>query len=101
MGLRLWEFFKGPLARRQARLLMSFSGINLLFMEDYAPLAFLGIGLWWLHICVIGFIFLIDPFWMSMFFRLRGAHTCFNHVYVQHEITFLLQLERCTLFFRV
>jgi hypothetical protein len=41
MGLRLWEFFKSPLARRQARLLISFNGINLLFMEDYAPLAFL------------------------------------------------------------
>jgi hypothetical protein len=26
-------------------------------------------------ICALGFIFLIDPFWRNMFFKLRGAHT--------------------------
>jgi hypothetical protein len=40
------------------------------------------LGFWWLHICVIGFIFSIDFFWRNMFFKLRGVPTCFNHVYV-------------------
>ncbi len=41
MGLRSWEFFYGPLIRSQARLPISFGGISLLSMEDYAPFAFL------------------------------------------------------------
>jgi hypothetical protein len=40
MGPRSWESFQGPLARCQVRLLISFSGIGLLFMEDYASLLF-------------------------------------------------------------
>jgi hypothetical protein len=42
MGLGSWESFQGPIAKCQVRLLISFSGINLLFMEDYAPFAFQG-----------------------------------------------------------
>jgi hypothetical protein len=40
MGPRLWEFFLSPLARHQVRLSISFSGINLFLMEDYAPSTF-------------------------------------------------------------
>ncbi len=36
-----------------------------------------------------------------MFFRLRWAHTYFSHSYVQHEMTFLLQLGRCNLLLKV
>ncbi len=42
MGLGSWEFFQGPLMRRHAQLLISFGGIGLIFMEDYAPYAFIG-----------------------------------------------------------
>jgi len=41
MGPRSWESFQGPLARHQIRLSISFGGIGLLFMEDYAPFVFL------------------------------------------------------------
>jgi hypothetical protein len=41
MGLRSWESFQGPLARRRDQLPISFSGISLLFMEDCAPFSFL------------------------------------------------------------
>jgi hypothetical protein len=41
MGLELWEFFQGPLAKCQAQLLLSFGGIGILFMEDCAPSIFL------------------------------------------------------------
>jgi hypothetical protein len=42
MGLRSWESFQGPLMRRQVQLLISFSGIGLLFMENCAPSTFIG-----------------------------------------------------------
>ncbi len=38
----------------------------------------------------LGFIFSIDPFWRSMFIKLKGTHTFFNHVYVQCETAFPL-----------
>jgi hypothetical protein len=41
MGPGLWESFQGPLARCQARLLISFGGVGLLSMEDCAPFTFL------------------------------------------------------------
>jgi hypothetical protein len=41
MGPQSWEFFQGPLVKRQARLLISFGGISFLFMEDYVPSIFL------------------------------------------------------------
>ncbi len=41
MGIKSWESFQGPLIRHHAQLLISFSGICLLFMEDYAPSVFL------------------------------------------------------------
>ncbi len=41
MGLGSWESFQGPLARRHARLPISFGGISLFSMEDCAPSAFL------------------------------------------------------------
>ncbi len=42
MDLGSWESFQGPLARRQAQLPISFGGIGILSMENYAPSAFLG-----------------------------------------------------------
>ncbi len=42
MGLGLWESFHNPITRRQTRLPISFGGMNLLSMEDYAPATFLG-----------------------------------------------------------
>ncbi len=36
-----------------------------------------------------------------MFFRLKGAHIRFSHVYVQCEMSFLLQLRRYTLLLKV
>jgi len=42
MGPCSWESFQGPLMRRQTRLLISFGGIALLSMVDYAPFTFLG-----------------------------------------------------------
>jgi hypothetical protein len=37
MGTRLWESIRGPLARCQVRLPISFGGIGILSMEDCAP----------------------------------------------------------------
>ncbi len=101
MGLGSWEFFRGLFSRCHVQLLISFSGIGLLSKENCAPSTFLGSWVLMAHICVLSFVFLIDPFWRSMFLRLRGAHTCFNHVYVQLEMTFLLHLRRCTFLLRV
>ncbi len=42
MGLGSWESFQDPLTRYQVRLQISFSGISLFSMEDYAPFVFLG-----------------------------------------------------------
>jgi hypothetical protein len=42
MNLGSWEFFQGPLMRRHARLLISFSGISILSIENYAPSVFPG-----------------------------------------------------------
>jgi hypothetical protein len=42
MGLGSWESFQSPLTRHHAQLSISFGGICFLFMEDYAPFAFLG-----------------------------------------------------------
>ncbi len=42
MGLRLWEFFQNPLARRQAWLPISFGDIGFLSMKDYAPFVLIG-----------------------------------------------------------
>ncbi len=42
MGPGFWEFFQGPLVKRQAWLPIYFGGISLLSMEDCAPSTFLG-----------------------------------------------------------
>jgi len=42
MGLGLWDSIQGPLARCQVWLLIFFGGIGVLYMEVYAPSAFLG-----------------------------------------------------------
>jgi len=66
-------------------------------MKDCAPSVFLKmlVRISWalavLYLC-FRFIFFIDLFWRSMFPRLKGAHICFNHVYVQREMAFLLRL---------
>jgi len=57
----------------QVQLLIFFGGIDLLSMEDCAPSTFL--QSWALVICVISFIYLIDPFWRSMLFKLGGGGT--------------------------
>jgi hypothetical protein len=41
MDPRLWESFQGPIMKHHVRLPISFSGINLLYMEDFAPFSFL------------------------------------------------------------
>jgi hypothetical protein len=33
----------------------------------------------------------------NIFLRFKGAHTYFNHAYVQHQMAFFLQLGKCTL----
>jgi len=33
--------------------------------------------------------------------QVEGAHTCFNHTYMQHEMACLLQLEKCTFLLKV
>jgi hypothetical protein len=53
-------------------------------------LLFKGVGFEWFYICALNFVFLIDTFWRNMFLKLNGAHTCFNHAYMQCEMTFLL-----------
>ncbi len=96
-----WEFIQRSLMGYQAQLPISFGGINLLFMENYAPYAFLGnLALVALYLCSKFPIF-NKPFWKSMFFKLKEVHTSFNHAFMQFEIVFLPQLERCTLFLRV
>jgi hypothetical protein len=42
MGPRSWESIQGPLMRHQAQLPISFGGIDLLFMENYAQSDVLG-----------------------------------------------------------
>jgi hypothetical protein len=42
ISLESWESIQGPLTRHQERLPISFRGISLLFMEDYAPFVILG-----------------------------------------------------------
>jgi len=76
-GSRIVESFQGLLVRCQAQLSISFGGIGFLFMEDYAPSIFLGSS-------ILATLYLCS--------RLSGrrAHICFNHVYVQHGMTFLL-----------
>ncbi len=82
MGPGSWEFFQGPLVRHQVQLPISFGGMGLFSMEDYASLLFQGVALQWLHICALSFIFLTNSSWRNMIFKLKGAHTCFNHVYM-------------------
>ncbi len=80
MGPGSLESIQGPLAGRQTRLPISFGGIYFfLSMEDCAPFAF--IKSWALvapYLCP-SFVSLINLFWRSMFIRLKGAHTSFNH----------------------
>ncbi len=64
-------------------------------------LLFQGVGFWRLHICVSGFVFFINPFWKSMFHRLKKAHTSFSHPFMRLEMTFLPQLKKCTLLLKV
>jgi len=47
MGLGSWESFQGPLTRPQARLLISFGGINIFLYGELCPICFfkdLGFG---------------------------------------------------------
>ncbi len=68
--------------RHEIRLSISFGGIGHLSMED-CPICFSKeLGFWLFCICVLDFVFSIDPFWRSMFLRLRGAHISFNHAFV-------------------
>jgi len=74
--------------RHRARPPISFGGIGLFSMEDCAPSTFL--RSWVLVGPYLCFKFSIDPFWKSVFFKLRGAHTYFNHAYVQRKMAFLM-----------
>ncbi len=59
-------------------------------MEDFAPSKFL--GSWALVIPYLCFKFLIfDRFILEKYiFQVKGAYTCFNHAYMQHEMAYLL-----------
>jgi hypothetical protein len=65
------------------RLLSEASSLTTNILWWYRPfmphLLFQGIRL---YICALSSVFLIDLFWRSMFFRLKGVPTCFNHVYM-------------------
>jgi hypothetical protein len=39
--------------------------------------------------------------WRNMFIRLKVAHICFSHVYVQCQMAFFIQLGKCTLLLKV
>jgi len=82
MGLGLYGSFHGPLAKRQAWLSISFGGIGISTMEDCAPSSFLRSWvLVVLYLCSRFCIF--DKLVMERyFFKLKGAHTCFNHAYM-------------------
>jgi len=68
-------------------------------MEDYAPSAF--IGSWVLVVPYLCYRFCIfdRPILEECFLRLKKAHSCFSHVYMQRDMTSLVQLGRCTFFF--
>jgi hypothetical protein len=90
MGLGSWEYFQDPLMRHHVRLSISFGGIGLLSMEKCALSIFL--GSWVLvapylcsRFCIFHRLFLEE-----YIFKLKGAHTCFNHIYVQREMAFLM-----------
>ncbi len=90
----LWVQGHGSLFKTPQRSIrpnyQSFLVVQAFYLWKIVPhLLFQGIGLWWLYICALGFVFLINPFWKSMFLNLRGAHTSFNYVFVQLEIIFL------------
>jgi len=90
MGLGSWESFQGPLMRCRAWLMISLNGISLFFMEDYAQIFFL--GNWALvatYLCYKLHIFYI-PILEYYVSQVERAHTCFSHVYVKCEMTFLL-----------
>ncbi len=73
MHPRSWESIQGPLMGYHVQLLIYFHGISLLSIKKLCPIYFSkGIRLWF-HICVLSFVFFIDPFWKSMFFRLKGG----------------------------
>ncbi len=82
MGPGLCESFQGPLTKRRAQLPISFGGIGLFSMEDCTPFSFL--GSWALVVPYLCFKFCIfdKPVLERYFFKLKGAHTCFNHAYV-------------------
>jgi hypothetical protein len=79
MGPRLWESFQDPLTKHHARLLISFSGINLFFTKDFAPFSFLwSWALVVLYLCSRFYIF-DRPILEEYVYQVEGAHTCFNH----------------------
>jgi hypothetical protein len=59
-----------------------FRGIIYFFMEDCAPFTFLVNWALMVSYLCSRFCISIDPFWGSMFFKLKAAPTCFNHTYV-------------------
>ncbi len=83
----LWVQGHGNLfrARHHAQLQISFGGISLLFMEDYAPSTFL--GNWALVVLYLCFSFHIFNRFISksMFFKLKGGphifQSCFHIVW--------------------
>ncbi len=80
--------------------LIYFGDVGFLFMEDCAPFAFLvSWALVALYLCFRFYIF--DRFWKSMFLGLvGGGPTYSSHVYMQREMTFLLQLGNCIIFLK-
>ncbi len=68
-------------------------------VESIKEFGGVSIGLWWLCICVLGFVFSTSLFWKDMFFKLKGAHICFSHAYVQYKMAFFFIPKEIHLFF--
>jgi hypothetical protein len=98
-GFRIVGVFSKPLSK--ARLLISFGGIGLLYMEDCAPSIFLkNWALVALYLCSRFCIF-YRPVLEKYVSQVEEAHTCFNHAYVQRKMAFLLQLRICIFVLKV
>jgi hypothetical protein len=94
-GFRIVGVFSMPLSK--ARLLISFGGIDLFYMEDCAPFIILkNWALVALYLCSRFCIF-YRPVLEKYVFQVEESHTCFSHAYVQCKMAFVLQLRICIL----
>jgi hypothetical protein len=87
--VRIMGVFSGPLNKELGSLTDIFWWYKPNIYGGLCPICFSK------ELSFSGFIFLINLFW-SMFLKLKRVHTHFNHVYVQHWMTFFLQQKRHT-----